>query len=109
MSPKALPQAIHLNPLQQWRYFSQPQATHTWLRERYGDIASLRFQGRGYAACLTAKAARAVFSADPDGYEAFWKESFAGMNGDGSLWVLAGAKHRSERWLKHGVNGAPGG
>jgi cytochrome P450 len=99
MSPKALPETIHLNPLQQWRYFSEPQAMHTWLRERYGDITSLSFQGRSYVGCLTANAAREVFSADPDGYVAFWKDSFAGMNGDGSLWVLAGDKHRRERQL----------
>jgi cytochrome P450 len=90
---------LYLNPLQQWKYFSDPRSMHDWLRERYGDLVSLHFQGRDYAAVLTPQAVREVFSADPDGYEAFWKESFAGMNGEGSLWVLAGEKHRRERQL----------
>ena len=94
-----LPQTIHLNPLQQWRYFSQPRAMHDWLRERYGGLVSLHFQDRNFAGILTAEGARQVFSADPDNYDAFWKESFAGLIGDGNLWVLIQEKHRRERNL----------
>ena len=94
-----LPRGLDLNPLQQWRYFSEPQAMHTWLRERFGDIVPLHFQGRDYVAVLTPEGARQVFASDPDGYVAFWKDSFAGMNGEGSLWVLAGDEHRRERQL----------
>jgi cytochrome P450 len=99
MTVATLQQAISLNPLQQWRYFSQPRVMHDWLRERYGDFAALHFQGRNFTAILTAEGARQVFTADPDGYDAFWKESFAGLNGEGSLWVLVGEKHRRERQL----------
>ena len=93
------PQTIHLNPLQQWRYFSQPRAMHDWLRERYGGLVSLHFQDRNFAGILTAEGARQVFSADPDNYDAFWKESFAGLIGEGNLWVLIQEKHRRERHL----------
>ncbi len=93
------PQTIRLNPLQQWRYFSQPRAMHDWLRERYGGLVSLHFQDRNFAGILTAEGARQVFSADPDNYDAFWKESFAGLIGEGNLWVLIQEKHRRERHL----------
>ncbi|HEX8992401.1 MAG TPA: cytochrome P450 [Anaerolineales bacterium] len=91
--------SLHLNPLQQWEYFSKPRQMHEWLRDHYGDLAALHFQGRHYALAITPRAAQAVFTQDPDGYDAFWKQSFAGMNGEGSLWVLIGKQHRRERAL----------
>jgi cytochrome P450 len=90
---------VRLNPLQQWRFFSEPRTSHDWLREQYGDLVPLHFQGRDYAAVLSPQVAREVFTADPDGYIAFWHDSFAGMNGEDSLWVLAGEKHYRERQL----------
>ena len=48
---------------------------------------------------MTPESARAVFTIDPDFYDAFWKESFSGMNGKESLWVLIGERHRRERLL----------
>jgi cytochrome P450 len=99
MTVAALQQVIPLNPLQQWRYFSQPRRMHDWLRLRYGDFAALHFQGRNFTAILTPEGARQVFTADPDGYDAFWKESFAGLNGERSLWVIMGEAHRRERQL----------
>src|SRR5262245_50738038 len=48
---------------------------------------------------LTPEGAQQVFAQDPANYVAFWHESFAGMNGEGSLWVLAGEAHRRERRL----------
>ena len=95
----AFPRPIPLNPLQQWRYFSQPRMMHDWIRERYGGLVSLHFQGKDYAAILTAEGARQVFAAEPDNYDAFWKESFAGLIGDGNLWVLIQERHRRERHL----------
>src|SRR5689334_326829 len=89
--------AIPLNPLQQWRYFSEPQAMGDWLRERYGDFVPVHFQGREFLVVATAEGARQVFSADPDGYDAFWKESFAGLMGQESVWVLIQTQHRRER------------
>jgi len=99
MSPKALPPVLRLNAWQQWKYLSQPIAMNTWLRERFGDLAPLHFQRQDYAVVLTPEGARQAFSAPPEGYEAFWHESFAGMNGEGSLWVLDGEAHRRERQL----------
>jgi len=99
MSPMDLPQSIRFSPWQLWRYFREPMAMHNWLRERYGEIVSLHLEGQDYVAVLTAEGARQVFSADPAGYEAFWKTDIAGLSGPGSLWVLDGAKHRRERQL----------
>jgi cytochrome P450 family 110 len=90
---------LHLNPFQQWQFFSQPRVMHDWLREHYGDLAQLHFQGRDYAAILTPQAVRAVFSADPYGYDAFWKESFTNLIGRDNVWVLIGERHRRERQL----------
>jgi cytochrome P450 len=99
VSPVPIPLVPALTPWQQWQYFSQPRKMHDWLRQTYGPIAPLAFQGRRYAAILSPEGARQAFSADPDGYDAFWKESFAGMNGENSLWVLIGEPHRRERAL----------
>jgi len=99
MSPLALPPALRLSLLQQWQYSSEPRATAAWLRDRFGELAPLRFQGRDYALVLTPEGARQVFSADPDGYDVFWKESFAGLMGDDSVWILMGERHRRERLL----------
>jgi cytochrome P450 family 110 len=92
-------QPLRLNPIQQWKYFSQPRATYDWFCEHYSDLVPLHFQGQDYAFVLTPRVVREVFAADPDGYIAFWHDSFAGMNGEGSLWVLAGERHRRERQL----------
>lgn len=91
--------AVLLNPLQQWRYFNEPVAMGSWIHEHFGDFVPVRFQGQEYVAVITAEGARQVFSADPNGYDVFWKESFAGLMGDESVWVLAGEKHRCERQL----------
>jgi len=90
---------IRLNPFQQWKYFTDPRATYHWFCDRYKDLAPLHFQGQDFILLLTPRAVREVFTADPNGYIAFWKDSFAGMNGEGSLWVLEGEKHYRERQL----------
>jgi len=97
LAATALQKIVPLNPLQQWRYFSQPQTMGVWIREHYGDFVPVHFQGREYITAMTAEGARQIFSADPDGYDAFWKESFAGLMGQESVWVLIQAKHRRER------------
>ncbi len=91
--------AAPLNPLQQWRYLNEPQTMGMWIRENYGDFVPVHFQGREYLAVVTPEGARQVFSADPYGYEVFWKESFAGLMGDESVWILTGERHRRERLL----------
>src|SRR4030095_6159061 len=96
--PQKVPK-LRLNPFQQWQFFSQPRLMHDWLRERYGDLAQVHFQGRDYAAILTPQAVRQVFSADPLGYDAFWKESFTNLIGIDNVWVLIGERHRRERQL----------
>jgi cytochrome P450 len=99
MPPVSLPRRDKLNPVQLWQYFSQPQAFAQWLRTRHGALAPIRFYGTNYTLVLTPEGAQQVFAQAPGNYEAFWHESFAGMNGEGSLWVLAGEAHRRERRL----------
>lgn len=96
-----LPQTttIKLTPWQQWHNFAEPRDMHEWLRNTYGDLAAMHFQGRDHVLVMTPESAREVFTQDPDMYDAFWKESFAGMNGQDSLWVLIGERHRKERLL----------
>src|SRR6185369_4160067 len=70
-----------------------------WLRQTYGDFVPMHFQGMDYIGVTSAEIARQVLAADPNGYDVFWKESFAGLMGDESVWVLIGEKHRKERLL----------
>jgi len=72
---------------------------HNWLRNTHGDLAAMPFQGRDHVLVMTPESAREVFTQDPDMYDAFWKESVAGMNGQDSHWVLIGERHRRERLL----------
>ena len=90
---------IKLTPWQQWHNFAEPRDMHDWLRNTHGDLAAMHFQGRDHVLVMTPESARAVFTQDPNMYDAFWKESFAGMNGQDSLWVLIGERHRKERLL----------
>jgi cytochrome P450 len=99
MLPVSLPRHDKLNPFQLWQYFSQPQAFAERLRTRHGALAPIRFYGTNYTMVLTPEGAQQVFAQAPGNYAAFWHESFAGMNGEGSLWVLAGEAHRRERRL----------
>src|SRR4051812_26855097 len=99
MPPAPLPAREILNPYRVWRYLTQPQAFATELRERHGPLAPIRFLGEQYTIVTTPEAALQVFAQPPEKYKAFFHESFAGMNGEGSLWVLAGEEHRRERKL----------
>ena len=95
----APPKPIHLNLLQQLRYFNEPLSMNTWIRERYGDFVTMTFGGQQYFGIGSAEAARQVFSADPNGYDVFWKLPFAGLMGDESVWVSMGETHRRDRQL----------
>lgn len=90
---------VSLNLLQQLRYFSEPLSMNSWIREHYGDFVPIAFGGQEYIGIVSAEAARQVFSADPNGYEVFWKESFTALMGEESVWVIIGEKHRKERLL----------
>ena len=84
---------------QAWSFISKPRQFYAWLRRRYGHVVTLRAASAPLVMALTADGARQVLSRDPDGYDAFHKEAFLGIAGRGSLWVLAGARHRRERQL----------
>ena len=48
---------------------------------------------------LTAEGAQQVFAADPENYDAFFKDGFTAIAGPASLWTLTGPAHRRERQL----------
>jgi len=89
--PRFVP--LRLNLFQQWKYFSQPRGMYDWFCSQYEGLAPVHFQGQDFAMVLSPQVVREVFSADPYGYVAFWHDSFAGMNGEGSLWY----------WLEKGI------
>jgi cytochrome P450 len=92
-------QTMNVSPLRQLRSLMQPLSMYGWLKENAEDLALLRILGRDYVGILTPEGIRQVFAADPAGYDVFWKDSFAGLHGDGSLFVLVGDRHRKERQL----------
>ena len=93
------PIRLKLNPLQEWQLFRNPRTMHNWLRDRYGDMVILHFNGRDCSAVVSPEAARAVFSANPDNYEVFWRESFTNLIGEEQIWVLTREKHYRRRKL----------
>ena len=99
MSSIILPRAIRLTPLQQWRYITRPASMYSWLKEHSEGPTILRILGQDCVGVLTPEGVRQVFSADSSGYEVFWKDSFAGLHGDASLFVLTGDRHRKERQM----------
>jgi cytochrome P450 family 110 len=97
MAGKTLPRPVRFSPLGMIRSYNNPKLHHCKLRERYGDLVPVRVQGRDHAIVLSPEGARDVFSADPYGYDVFWKESFAALMGAESVWVLTKEAHRRER------------
>jgi cytochrome P450 family 110 len=97
---RPLPSGFKINLRDTWLLVNRSRTYTAWLRERYGDVVSLFDpQGKPFVIALTPEGARQVLSAEPDRYEAFWKEGFIGVAGSGSLWVLGGNAHRRERQL----------
>jgi cytochrome P450 len=99
MALQGLPPAVQLLPHQQWQLISQPRVFTAKLRARHGPLVNLRIRGDAFVLILSAEGARDVLSADPLGYDAFFKESFTGLGGPASLWVLGGQAHHRERQL----------
>jgi cytochrome P450 family 110 len=96
----ARPDGFSLNPYRAWKLVNQPQSYTASLRKKYGEIVGLYDRsGQGFVVALTPNSARQILSADPAGYDAFWKEGFTGVAGKGSLWVLGKNEHRRERQL----------
>lgn len=77
----------------------RPRQSMDALREKQGGVVTVSYRGLRFVTALTPEAAREILAADPDGYDAFWKESFTGLTGSGSLWVMSGNRHRQERQL----------
>jgi cytochrome P450 len=94
-----LPKAKRASLRQQWLLVYRPRAQTDTLRARHGGLINYQTQAGKFVLVLTAEGARQVLSGDPAGYDAFWQESFTGIAGARSLWVLGGAAHRRERQL----------
>jgi cytochrome P450 len=94
-----LPAGFSINLRHTWLLVNRPRSYTSWLRERFGDVVCLDGHGQAFIIALSPGSARQVLSADPDGYDAFWKEGFTGVAGPGSLWVLGGERHHQERQL----------
>lgn len=82
-----------------WQAIFRPRAHTAWLRQRYGHVATFFRDGEHFIVLLSSEGARQVLSAEPAGYDPFWKAGFTGLVGPGSLWVLGGEAHRRERQL----------
>jgi cytochrome P450 len=96
----ARPKGFAINPIQTWLLVNRPQSYTAGLRKRFGDVVALYDpNGDAFVIALKPEGARQILSADPDGYDAFWKEGFTGVAGSGSIWVLGGKQHRRERQL----------
>ena len=94
------PDGISINPYRVWLLVNRPQSYTASLRKRYGEIVNLSsHSGEAFVIALTPNSARQILSANPAGYDAFWKEGFTGVAGSGSLWVLGKNEHRQERQL----------
>jgi cytochrome P450 len=94
-----LPDGGSINLRDIWLFVFRPRSYTAWLRERFGNAISFNRQGRVNVIALRPEAARQALSGDPEEYDAFWKESFTGITGPGSLWALGGEKHHRERQL----------
>ena len=97
-----------ITPYRTWLLVNRSRTYTAWLRERFGNtvtfvLKGLAFspglKGTSFIVVLTPEGARQVLSADPNGFDAFWKAGFSGVAGAGSLWVLEKERHRHERQL----------
>ena len=96
----ARPKGFAINLYQTWLLVNRPQPYTDGLRKRFGDVVALYGPRReAFVIALKPEGARQILSADPEGYDAFWKEGFTGVAGSGSIWVLSGNRHRRERQL----------
>jgi cytochrome P450 len=89
--------AMPMSLRDRWMLVSQPRAFAARMRKRYGDLVSMRVRGERFVIVFSPEGARQVLSANPAGYDAFWKQGFTGLAGSGSIWVLGGESHRRER------------
>jgi cytochrome P450 len=96
----ARPKGILRNSYQTWLLVNYPQSYTTKLRKQFGDIVALYGSGGdAFVIALTSAGAQQILTANPDAFDAFWKEGFAGAAGKGSIWVLEPQEHQRERKL----------
>jgi cytochrome P450 len=69
------------------------------MRRTYGDVLTYDAHYVKLVLALSPEGTRQVLTADPDGYGPFQTETFTGLTGPGSLWVVDNTRHRRERRL----------
>jgi cytochrome P450 family 110 len=99
MACSNLPRGPRFDVLDSWSFIHRPRRYYAGLRRRFGSIVTLHTARAPLVMTLTSEGARQVFGANPEGFGAFQKDAFAGLAGQGSLWVLEGERHRRERRL----------
>jgi cytochrome P450 len=97
-----------ITPHRTWLLVNQPRKYTAWLHEKFGNAVFFTLngitvgstlKGKSFAVVLTPEGAQQILSADPNGYDAFWKDGFTGVTGTSSLWVLEKEAHHRERHL----------
>jgi cytochrome P450 family 110 len=94
-----LPAGLRFGAMHAWFFLNHPRRYSAWLRRRFGGLVTLHLAHDTAVMVLTPEGARQVFTAAPDGYDAFHKRAFIGLTGVGSLWVIEGQRHQRERRL----------
>lgn len=94
-----LPPGFLMAPHHLWAFVYHPRRYYIWLHQKYGEIVTLIAPHSPLVMTLTSEGARRVLTASPDDYDVFQKQAFRGLAGDGSLFVMMGEQHRTERQL----------
>lgn len=81
------------------RFTRAPLAAPTEWYARYGDPFTLRAVNGDVVMTAEPERTRAIFSADPDLFEAFAAHAITPITGPASLLALSGPRHRAERKL----------
>ena len=95
-----LPPGPRLAPLQTALYVRDPYRYTRRLRQRYGDIVGMPAMNGLIVLAMTSEGARKILSTPMEKFgEAFGADVLTPVLGEGSLLLLAGERHRTERQL----------
>jgi hypothetical protein len=102
------PKGFAINPYQTWLLVNRPQPYTAGLRKRFGDVVALYGpRGESFVIALKPEGARQILSADPNGYDAFWKEGFTGVVVWDQAFQTSKCGSRWQRLLLTGISNHP--